>query len=497
MLGSNTIFLPPGAVMSTSVAFIWDKKENVSDGYRIYINGQYDGETVRADYTAKGLLPYTEYTLEVRAVCGNDEMSIGKVKTVTMPESRVYNIVDFGAVSDGITVNTAAIQRAVEECCENGTVYIPSGIFVTGSISLKSNMTLFVEKDAVLIGSDNPDDYPIMNYRFEGIEDVCYASLIDAYHTENLNIVGEGVINANGAALKKAELAENKGKRGRAVCIRNSKNIYLQDITIRQSPAWCLHTIYSENITLNNVNIHTKYDENGNIYDHIINGDGFDPDSCSNVYVFNSMIASQDDCIAIKSGKNEEGRSIGIPCENIRITDCVFKSGFGVVVGSEMSGDVRNVFVRDCIFENTHSIASIKPPRGRGGVVENIHYENCTLKNLNAETKDCEWFRGAINIDMFYSHCEVDTESAEEINDGTPLINGVYFKNIELYTNAGNAVYMAGLPESHIKNVFMENVHTQGKRGMTAINVDGLKLDNFSVKADEGETRIVKNTVIL
>ena len=132
---------------------------------------------------------------------------------------------------------------------------------------------------------------------------------------------------------------------------------------------------------------HTKYDENGNKYG-IFNGDGIDIDSCRNVKITSSLIASQDDCIAVKSGRNEFGRRAGIPSENITIEDCVFKSGFGVAIGSEMSGGVSNVFVRNCEFENTHSIASVKAPRGRGAYIKNIHYENCSLINHSTEHSD-------------------------------------------------------------------------------------------------------------
>jgi polygalacturonase len=210
-----------------------------------------------------------------------------------------------------------------------------------------------------------------------------------------------------------------------------------------------------------------------------------DIDSCKNVKITNSLISSQDDCIAIKSGKDEEGRTVGIPSENISIENCTFKSGFGVAIGSEMSGGVKNVFVKNCTFENTHSIASIKAIRGRGAYVKNIHYENCSLVNNSTEFTDTKWFRGALYIDGFYGYEEFDADKTAEINDGTPIVDGIYFKDITLETVAGNAIYLCGLPEVPFKNIYLENVKAHGKYGMKVKNIDNLQLVNVDVTSNE------------
>ena len=200
--------------------------------------------------------------------------------------------------------------------------------------------------------------------------------------------------------------------------------MYLEGITVRQSPAWCVHLIYCSHVSLNGVSIFTKFDENGRRYEGIANGDGLDPDSCSYVNVFGCTIGSQDDCIAVKSGRNEEGRLVGIASEHIRVTNCTFTSGFGVAMGSEMSGGVRDCLVQDCVFSDVYSIGSIKTPRGRGSVVENIVYENLRHQNLSHEHQDCKWFRGAIYVDEFYSHDTFDTEHPEPVDEGTSVIRG-------------------------------------------------------------------------
>jgi len=412
--------------------------------------------------------------------------------------AEIFDIINYGAVADNKTVNTAAIQKAIDECTDGGVVVVPEGTFVSGAVFLKSNMTLKLEEGAVLLGSDNPDDYPVMQYRWEGIERMCYASLVNTKDgdCENITISGKGKIDARGNMLRDRELIDGADRPGRSVCIRNAKNVTVRDVEIRNSPAWCLHFIYCQDVTVSGVHIHTKYDENGNKYG-IKNGDGIDVDSCQDVVIKDSVIASQDDCIAIKSGKDEDGRRVGIATENVIIKNCKFINGFGVAIGSEMSGGVKDVYVRNCEFENSFSIGTVKAPRGRGGVIDGILYDNCKLKNTSTEHTDCRWFRGALYIDQYYSHTEFDINSVEPVGEGTAKIKNIIFSNIELETVGGNAIYLAGLAESRLENIWLKNVKAKGRYGMKAYNIDGLTLDNVSVEADEGEERVTENVVFL
>lgn len=421
------------------------------------------------------------------------------IMNINFSATDIFDVTHYGAKGDGKTVDTPAIQKAIDDCSADGAVYIPQGVYVTGALFLKSNMTLYLEKGCVLLGSVSPDDYPVMKYRWEGRETACYASLINSASTdgrlENISICGEGHIDAGGTVLKPLEETEGKGARGCALCIRNTDNVYISGVCVKHSPAWCLHLIYCNNVTIDSISVYTKHDENGRPYKDIVNGDGIDIDSCRNVYIKNCEIHSQDDCIAIKSGRDEEGRKVGIPTENVLIKNCVFKSGFGVAVGSEMSGGVRNVSVSGCAFENTYSIASVKAPRGRGGVIENIVYENCTLVNNSTEHSDCEWFRGGLYIDTFYSIVDkdMDIDKAEPFDETTPVFRNITLKNITVETAAGNAVYLSGLPEAPLENIILENVTARGKYGMKAYNIRGLKLKNVAVTADEGESYVYKN----
>ena len=154
-------------------------------------------------------------------------------------------------------------------------------------------------------------------------------------------------------------------------------------------------------------------------------------------------------------------------------------------MGSEMSGGVRDVYIRNCTFENTFGIASIKAIRGRGAYIKNIHYENCSLVNRDAEYGDSEWCRGAIYADAFYSYKDFDADKRENINDGTPVVDGIYFKNINIHTVEGSAIYLCGLPEMPFRNIYLENVKAHGKHGMKVKNIDNLQLINVDVSCDE------------
>lgn len=395
----------------------------------------------------------------------------------------MIDIRDYGAKSGEKC--TEAIQRAIDMCGKGDTVCIPEGEYICGALWLKSDMTLRLEKGARLVGSGKVEDFPVIGCPFEGLMQLCYASLINTNGApcKNITIEGEGVIDANGKPLFKPELSDDRIKRGRAVCIRNTDGVVIRGVSIRQSPSWCLHLIYCNDVLIENIEVHTKYNEQGEKYG-MYNGDGIDIDSCRDVVVRRSLIASQDDGIAVKSGRDAEGRRVGIPSQNVLIEDCDFVSGFGAAIGSEMAGGVSDVTVRNCRFTDTHSIASIKPIRGRGAYVKNIRYENCTLKNHSTEFGDTKWFRGAIYLDGFYGVDDPDIKTPAPIDDGTPVVDGIVFKDITLETSAGNAVYLCGLPERLFKNVRFENVKAKGKTASVIENIEGLELIDTEISGE-------------
>lgn len=471
---------PISAVTENSVLVIFEYIKNAV--YDVYVDGKIYIETELSHCTIEGLQPDTVYIVSVTEKSTGNTADV-KVKTAVAGES--MDVRDFGAVGDGKTNDTLAIQAAIDNCPINGKVILKNGTFLSGAITLKSNMTLEIAAGAKLLGSPCTSDYPVSVYRFEGIEQECYASLINTDpakgRLENIRITGNGIIDANGEKLFSAQMKEKLGKRGRAICISKTDGVYIKDVTVRQSPAWCVHTIYSNNVVLNNVKIFTKFDEEGRRYKGIYNGDGFDPDSCRNVTVIGCVIGSQDDCIAIKSGKDREGREIGIACEDILIRNCRFISGFGVAIGSEMSGCVRNVTVENCTFENTYSIASIKAPRGRGGMVENVLYRACTHYYNENEFTDCKWFRAAIYIDRFYGIDEFDPDVYKTFDEETGIFRNIVFEDIESKTAAGRAVYIVGLAESKIKGVTMRRLKASGSSGMVIKNAEDIVLEDIDI----------------
>jgi polygalacturonase len=484
---------PPAAQTADSIAVLWDKPAGVSvAGYDVYLGRTFVATTTHEDYTLQGLVAAQEYEIFVRArVTAGKPLQSNPVRIATRPRPRVFDITTYGATGDGKTLNTHAIQTAIDACSPGGVVRVPAGVFLCGAIFLKSEMTLHLDEGAVLLGSLDALDYPLMKYRFEGRETNCYASLINTpaangARWRDITIDGPGTINANGSALRRQELAEAAGKLGRAVCIRDTDGVYLKGITVRQSPFWCVHLVYCTAVSVNGVGIHTRYDEAGRKYPGIVNGDGLDPDSCRDVFIFNCEIASEDDCIALKSGRDAEGRAVGIPTENVRISHCRFTHGFGVAMGSEMSGGLRNVLVEDCVFQDTFSLASVKAIRGRGNVIENITYRDCTLTNQDQELHDSQYSRGALYVDQFYGDAKSDPHQARPKDERTPLIRNVLFQNITLDTVAGNAIYLAGLPESPLENIRLENVTAIGRHGFIANNVNGLVLNKVSVEARDG-----------
>lgn len=491
---------PPGAQTNSSIAIVWNKVNyrNEFIHYQVYLNEQLWGFSKHTDFTFTNLDSDKIYSISVTAI-SEKGFIIGEsdlIKVSTKSNSHVLNIRDFDATEGTEYLNTHSIQEAINKCPFNGVVKVPAGVFRTGAIFLKSNMTIFLEEGATILGSEDTADYPLITYRWEGRDTLCYSSLIntiDDNELENISIIGKGKIDANGSILRRKELQEAKGAPGRAVCLRSVKNLYMYGVTVKHSPAWCVHLIYCSNVTVNQVTVLSKKDELGNKYQNIINGDGLNLDSCKNVWIFNCTIGSQDDCIAIKSGRDLEGRQVGVPTENVWITNCKFISGFGVAVGSEMSGSVRNVLVEDSIFKDVYSVISIKPPRGRGGLVENISVNNCVMENRSEEYQDCEWFRGAIYMDMFYSHKQFDVNEYKPRNEGTPVVRNIKIANVIVDTYPSTAIYLAGLPESPIESITLEDVWGIGKNGIQMYNLKNIGMKNVNVTSRSKNVDIIQN----
>ena len=492
------LYAPMEARTPDTVMIYWDKFREgpCTVDYQVYVNDRLFSCVACTDETITGLDADTEYTLQVAAAENGSILEKTDPLIVrTAPLSGVMDISAFGAAGDGKSLNTRPIQLAIDACPPGGTVYVPDGVYVTGALFLKSDMTLRLSNHATLLGSGDIRDYPVFSYRYEGREAPRFASLINmpievpgACKTKpawkNVTIRG-GVINANGMALIQQELDSPHGHRGSAVCLRNVDGLYLYDVTVRQAPFWCLHVIYSNHVTMNRVRIRNKFDEQGNRYQALYNGDGIDPDSCSDVAIVHSSIESQDDCIAVKSGRDEEGRAVAVPSVRIRITNCEFSHGFGAAVGSEMSGGVSDVLVQDCTFRQSFSLASVKNCRGRGSVIERVLYENIRMVNTSAEHDMTKWFKGAIYVDQFYGVDGVSMKESEPVSDGTPAIRDIVFRNITLDTVRGYGIYLRGLPENHLRNIQLENVAGSAPYTIYTKHADEITMENVHISETE------------
>jgi len=387
---SIELIIAPGTLRSDEVTLAWDKPADVGTTatFQVLRDGRVIGTTSKIHFTAKGLEPAHSYVfaVKVQGASGGASRSSNVLQIRTAPEEHVVSVEQFGARGDGVTMNTKAIQAAIDACPPNGVVLIPRGVFLSGALFLKSDMTLLVAEGSVLKGSSSPSDYePFFLNRFEGWELRTYASLLNAGRMDhagppnvrNLSIRGPGRISGGGAVLAKAMIqAGGDRSRGRLFCLMNCASVEIQGLILEESPSWTLHYIYCEDLSCHDLTINSS----------VRNGDGIDPDSSRNSYIFNCSFSNDDDCIAIKSGKNPEGNVINRPTENVRIFDCAFIKGHGISIGSEMSGGVRNVLVQDCIAGDLLNGLQIKGTKDRGNVVEGVVVRDCELRKISILT---------------------------------------------------------------------------------------------------------------
>lgn len=382
----KNFILAPGTVSATSATLLWDKPDNFTNiaCYCVYVDGKEVATTKRCNYRLTGLEPETSYSVSIKILYKNGILSLGteEITFRTSSQGRILNVTDFGAKGDGTTLNTQAIQKAIDACPENGTVLIPAGKFLSGALFLKSNMTLEIAKDGILKGSLRLEDYlPFIHNRYTGWELDTYASLINAgkmdskgdYTVRNLVIKGEGTISGGGPQLGLAQKETSGGdSRARLILLMNCLNVDIQGLHIKDSPSWTIHFIYSKGVTLHDLDI----------YSTARNGDGINPDSSDDTYIFNCTFSTGDDCIAIKSGKNPDGYVIGRPTRNVCITDCIFNRGHGISIGSEISGGISNVLIRDCIAGPLNQGMQIKSTKARGGYVKDVRVIDCDLQKI-------------------------------------------------------------------------------------------------------------------
>ncbi|PQA56815.1 glycoside hydrolase family 28 protein [Siphonobacter curvatus] len=433
-----------------------------------------------------------------------------------------FLVTSYGAKGDGLTLNTKAINQAITECSQKGggVVVIPAGLWMSGPIILKSNVNLHLKKAATLLFSPDKSQYALVEGFYEGKAAARNQSPISGTDLENVALTGQGIVDGNGdvwRAVHQRQLTDTQWKekvasggvlsddqktwypsiafkmaskqnksmlltpdkslaefadmkdflRPNLVVLLRCKKVLLEGLTFQNSPAWCLHPLLCQHLTLRKLTV--KNPE----YAH--NGDGMDIESCKNFLVEDCSLDVGDDAICIKSGKDEEGRKRGVPTENGIIRNNVVYNGHGgFVVGSEMSGGARYLFVSNCTFMGTDKGLRFKSVRGRGGVVEHIYARNIFMKDIAQE---------AIFFDMYY-FVKFATDSPRDerpvVNEGTPVFRNMVFENV-VCQGAKKGVFVRGLPEMPIQQVRMKNLVLETERGVELIDTRGISLEQVEL----------------
>ena len=396
------------------------------------------------------------------------------------------SIVEFGAVGDGVTLNTKAIQSAIDRCAAEGgaTLVVPPGTFITGAIFLKQGVSLCVETNAVLKGSQNTNDYPWIDTRIAGLEMKWPAALINADSVSNLVLSGEGTIDGSGLRWWKEywEVRRNepdgvdphfKVGRPRLVHIIRSRNVTVRDVLMKDSAFWHLQLTYCDGVTVDGIKVRAPHAPV-----KAASSDGIDIDSTRNVVIANCDIVCDDDAICLKSGRDADGLRVNKPTENVVIKNCRVGHAAGlVVIGSETSGGIRNVRVSDCRAEDgCQEVVRFKTKIDRGGLVEDIVYENIVADgiasvftfNMNALAKTWlpEQFRTPVPPEQ-----------------GMPIFRNITVRNLKA-TNCKSAGRMAGLPQSPLRDIRLENVSIEAEDGFSIQNATGLRFTNVKLNGE-------------
>ncbi len=394
-----------------------------------------------------------------------------RIAQPVFPEKK-YLLTGYGAVGDGKTDCTEAFRKAIAECSKNGggRVVVPSGRYLTGPIHMLSNVNLFLEDSAVVQFDRNPQSYlPPVLTRWEGVECMNYSPLIYAYDQQNIAISGKGTLDGqandtlwwpwkgktefgwregmpnqnaareklfrmgqSGVPVQERTFGEGWYLRPNFIQFYKCRNILIEGVRIIRSPMWEIHPVLSENITVRNVGIDT----------HGPNNDGIDPECSRNIQIEGCSFDTGDDCIAIKSGRNNDGRRVNVPSENIVIRHCRFVDGHGgVTIGSEISGSARNVFVEDCAFDSPvlYSALRLKSNAVRGGTIENLYMRRLTVGQVE---------RAAIDVDLLYEE--------GENGDFLPTIRNIEVDSM-VVDKCAKAVNLVGYERSPLRHIRISN----------------------------------------
>ena len=469
--------------------------------------------------------------ISAMTISGLSFAQINKLPAVQLPvfKKDTFNIIKYGARPDGITLNTKSINDAIIACNKKGggVVVIPAGFWLTGPVELKSNVNLHLQKNALLQFTKDLTQYKLVESNWEGLQQMRNQSPLSATGATNIAVTGFGIVDGNGDAwrmVKKDKLTETQWKklvasggilsddkktwypsegslkgsrlgnpgvispeknaafysgikdflRPNLLVFTSCKKVLLEGVTFQNSPAWNLHPLMCQDLTVRNVYAKNPW--------YAQNGDGIDVESCKNVLIENSTFDVGDDGICIKSGRDESGRKRGMPTENLLVRNCtVYHAHGGFVIGSEMSGGAKNLYVENCTFIGTDIGLRFKTTRGRGGVVENVFINNISMKDVVGE---------AILFDMYYAAQDPVPLAGEKreppkvvilpVTEGTPQFRKFYVNNV-VCDGAEKAVFIRGLPEMNIRDIELKNMIIQARHGIEMSEATGVSFKNVEV----------------
>jgi polygalacturonase len=420
------------------------------------------------------------------------------LKGITAPvfPAKTYNVLDFGAKPDGIFDNTIAIKKAIQKCSikGGGIVLVPAGKFFTGPIHLESNVNFHLAEGAEILFSTDPSVYPIVHTSFEGTELMNYSPLIYAFNKKNIAVTGKGTLNGQSSnenwwpwcssprygwkkdtpnqkadVSKLMEMADNgipvaervfgKGHYLRPNFIEffECTNAMIEGVKIVNTPFWVIHPIKSVNVIVDGVTIKS----------HGPNNDGCDPEYSKNVWIKNTTFDTGDDCIAIKSGRDNDGRRVAIKSENIIVQDCKMYDGHGgVTIGSEISAGVRNIYVENCLMDSPEldRAIRIKSNSRRGGLIENVFVRNIKV----GEVKE-----SVLGIDLHYG------VHGNQTGNYMPQVQNIFIENSTVKNGGLYGILAKGHKGYPIKNIRFQDVTIeQVETDYLIENVEGVKLIN-------------------
>ena len=451
-----------------------------------------------------------------------------RVPSAVADAGKTYVVTDYGAVGDGQTLNTKALQALIEKVSTDGggTVVVPSGTFMTGSLFFKKGVSLEVQKDGVLKGTVNQADYPMVQTRFEGIERMFTAALLNWDGVDNASLSGDGTVDGSGdlwmnrggargraggaagpttgpttlAAGRRGGTGPELGRgfatpttnpltrgattgpvargmngpgRPRLICISNSTNFRVSDIHLTKQAIWCLHLLYDDNVTVDNVNIRAVA--------LIPSSDGIDVDSSTHVTIMHCDIDCHDDDIALKSGKDADGRRVNKPTEYVTITDCTIGAGEGIAMGSEVTGSIRHVLIERCRFNGSNQVVRLKSQPSRGGVIEDITYRDCTFQDVRIAYQ-------------FLMTWDMRLEAAPQ----APVLTQV--RNVRIINVSGTARQlgsMDGINDTDIQDVKWVNCNVTAATGMTINHATNIDLSGLKATVTDGPEFVSQNTAAI